>query len=72
MARPKKNEGDKKARFLQVRIDDLEKASFDQAASFAGLDVSAWVRTRLRELAKTELEANGKKVPFITGKKPSV
>ena len=69
MARPKKTAGTTKGRFLQVRVDGAEKAVFDRAAKEAGLDTSAWVRTRLREAARKELESLGEKVSFTAGKK---
>jgi predicted HicB family RNase H-like nuclease len=65
MGRPPKDPARKKAGFLQVRVDDGEKQTFQAAADLAGLDVSAWVRERLREVARQELEASGVPVPFV-------
>jgi hypothetical protein len=50
---------------LQVRVTDPEKAAFDTAADLAGLDMSAWVRERLRLAARSELEGYGKTVSFL-------
>ena len=63
--RPPKQKGSIKARYLQVRVTDPEKAAFDTAAELAGLDVSAWVRERLRLAARNELEEYGKPVLFL-------
>jgi uncharacterized protein (DUF1778 family) len=54
-----------KTRYLQVRVTDPEKAAFDTAAELAGLDVSAWVRERLRLMARKELMDGGRPVPFL-------
>lgn len=57
-----------KARYLQVRINEAEKAGFDAAAELAGIDLSAWVRERLRATARKELAAADLNVPFLSGK----
>jgi hypothetical protein len=66
--RPPKGAGKTKAEFLQVRVSALEKHAFNAAAELAGLDLSAWVRERLRLLARKELKKAGQTVPFL---KPS-
>lgn len=66
--RPPKTKGAAKTRYLQVRVTDPEKAAFDSAADLAGLDVSAWVRERLRLAARSELEGYGKPVAFMAKK----
>jgi hypothetical protein len=66
--RPPKKKDAAKTRYLQVRVTDPEKAAFDAAADLAGLDMSAWVRERLRLAAREELEGYGKPVSFL-GKK---
>jgi uncharacterized protein (DUF1778 family) len=63
--RPPKKKGSVKTRYLQVRVTDPEKAAFDAAADLAGLDMSAWVRERLRLLARKELIGGGRQVPFL-------
>lgn len=63
--RPPKQKGSGKTRYLQVRVTDPEKAAFDTAADLAGLDMSAWVRERLRLAARSELQGYGKPVSFI-------
>jgi hypothetical protein len=54
MGRPKKADDEKRARYLQVRISDEEKATFDEAAKDSGLELSQWVRNRLLMAARTE------------------
>ena len=63
--RPKKAAGERKGRYLQVRVDGAEKAAFDAAAALNGLDVSSWVRLRLRESARRELTQAGQEVAFL-------
>ena len=64
MGRPPKDPAKAKRGFLQVRVGDAEKQTFQAAADLAGLDVSAWVRERLRTVARRELEDAGLPVPF--------
>ena len=63
--RPPKGAGKTKAEFLQVRVDEAEKRAFNAAAELAGLDLSGWVRERLRLLARRELQKGGQSVPFL-------
>ena len=42
-----------------------EKRAFRDAADVAGLDLSAWVRERLRASARKELQGVGKKAAFL-------
>jgi hypothetical protein len=49
---------------LQVRVTEKEKEVFEQAANLSGLALSAWMRERLRTVARQELEATGKRVQF--------
>jgi uncharacterized protein (DUF1778 family) len=50
---------------LQIRLEPLEKKAFTDAASLAGLDVSSWVRERLRRAAVLELEAAAMPIAFL-------
>ena len=50
---------------LQVRLTQAERDTLKAAAEAAGLSVSSWLRDRLRKAARTELQASGKKVPFL-------
>jgi hypothetical protein len=68
--RPEKPDGDRKGGILQVRVDDREKATFDAAAKLNGLDMSSWVRLRLRESAMRELTKAGQEVPFLASHGP--
>lgn len=54
---------------LDMRLEELEKEAFSTAADLSGLDLSAWIRERLRKVAKSELEDAGQPVPFIVRKK---
>ncbi len=54
--------------YLQVRVADVEKTAFVEASRLAGLNMSAWVRERLRKAAREELLSFGKTVPFLNGK----
>jgi hypothetical protein len=65
IGRPPKDPAKKKGEFLQVRVDDAEKQAFNAAADLAGIDLSAWVRERLRLIARRELEKSGQPVPFL-------
>lgn len=56
---------DRRGRLLQVRLRDLEKETFEAAADLAGIDLSSWVRERLRLAAFRELEAAGRDIPLF-------
>ena len=66
LGRPKKKPDQQKGRYLQVRVTDAEKAGFDRAAELAGIDLSAWVRERLRIIARKELDAVGEVAAFVS------
>jgi hypothetical protein len=51
-----------------MRLEMAEKNAFRAAAELAGLDLSAWIRERLRRSAWEELERVGQSVPFLQGK----
>jgi len=63
--RPPKSTDRLKADYLDIRLLAVEKQAFRDAADLAGLDLSAWVRERLRTLARKELEAAGQPVAFL-------
>ena len=63
--RPPGATGNAKSEVVQFRADALEKQAFEQAAKDAGLTVSSWVRERIRQVCRDELEKNGRKVPFL-------
>ncbi len=54
-----------KPQVLQIRVSEAEKAGFQAAADLAGIQLSAWVRERLRLAAIRDLESAGQKIPFI-------
>ncbi len=50
---------------LDMRLEASEKEAFRAAAELAGLDLSAWIRERLRRIAREELQEAGREVPFL-------
>jgi hypothetical protein len=66
---PPKATGERKAALTQIRLLETEKAGFEEAADLAGLSLSAWIRTRLRTVAKKELEAQGRSPIFLRQQK---
>jgi hypothetical protein len=50
---------------LDMRIMPTEKQGFKAAAALAGLELSGWIRERLRLAARRELESAGQAVPFL-------
>jgi hypothetical protein len=50
---------------LDMRLEATEKEGFRAAAELAGLDLSAWIRERLRRIARDELKEAGRPVPFL-------
>jgi hypothetical protein len=63
--RPPKQADRRKADYLDIRLEAAEKEAFRDAAEIAGLDLSAWVRARLRASARKELESVGRPVTFL-------
>jgi uncharacterized protein (DUF1778 family) len=64
--RPKKDPNRAKGEYLDIRLEAAEKQAFRDAAELAGLDLSAWVRERLRATARKELEGAGLAVAFLS------
>ena len=62
---PSKSAEERKAALTQIRLMSTEKAGFEEAARLSGLSLSAWMRERLRGIAKRELQAHGKKPEFL-------
>jgi hypothetical protein len=65
--RPPVDLGRPKAEVLEVRIDAAEKKAFKAAAGLAGVPLSAWVRERLRLVARQELEIEGQEAVLLKG-----
>jgi uncharacterized protein (DUF1778 family) len=63
--RPPKGSDKIKGIRLDMRLEATEKQAFRDAAELAGLDLSAWMRERLRAQARKELEGAGKPVAFL-------
>jgi hypothetical protein len=66
--RPPKGSDRIKADYVEVRCEAGEKQAFRDAAELAGLDMSAWVRERLRSAARKELEGADRPVAFLEKK----
>jgi len=65
--RPPKGSDKIKGIRLDVRLEASEKEAFREAAELAGLDLSAWIRERLRTAARKELTAVERPVAFLLG-----
>jgi hypothetical protein len=63
--RPPKGSDKARSIRLDMRLEEAEKEAFRAAAELAGLDLSAWIRERLRRVAWEELERAGRPVPFL-------
>jgi hypothetical protein len=48
-----------------MRLEPSEKQAFREAAELAGLDLSAWIRERLRAASRKELEGADRPVAFL-------
>lgn len=57
------------AKMMHIRLQTEEHDDFSEAAELAGLDLSSWVRERLRTIAREELKEYGKEPSFLTRKK---
>jgi hypothetical protein len=55
MGRPKKKPGKARERLMQVRLQTSEYDHFKEAADSAGLDLSSWVRERLKIAVRKEM-----------------
>jgi hypothetical protein len=51
--------------YLDIRLGQSEKQCFREAADIAGLPLSAWVRTRIRQVAARELQEAGRLIPLL-------
>jgi predicted HicB family RNase H-like nuclease len=63
--RPKQSPDSIKEEYMELRLFAVEKEAFNRAAEAAGLSLSAWVRERLRRIAKKELEEMNLPVAFL-------
>ena len=64
--RPPKGSEKIKSIRLDMRLQEAEKEGFRAAAELAGLELTAWIRERLRRVAREELQEAGKDVPFLS------
>jgi hypothetical protein len=51
-----------------MRVDEREKAAFEEAAAIAGVSFSTWARMNLRRAAIREFEDAGRRFDFHTSK----
>jgi uncharacterized protein (DUF1778 family) len=58
------NKGNRTER-LELRLEREEKKAFLLAAESSGLSLSSWIRERLRQAARHDLEEVGQRVPFM-------
>jgi hypothetical protein len=63
--RPPKGSAEVKSESILLRLAVAEKSGFRAASDVAGLELSVWIRERLRLAARKELESAGQPVPFI-------
>jgi hypothetical protein len=63
--RPRKSSGDAKSLSVLLRLAPDEKQGFTDAAELAGAPLAVWMRERLRQMAKKELEESGRAVAFL-------
>jgi Protein of unknown function (DUF1778). len=63
--RPRNGSGQIKGFRLEMRVDEGEKEAFRVAAELSGLEMSGWIRERLRAAARKELSGAGKPVPNL-------
>lgn len=66
--RPPKGSGQAKSMSVLLRLDPGEKQGFAEAAEVAGVPLAVWMRERLRQVAKKELESAGRPVTFLAGR----
>ena len=66
--RPRKGPMVAKSQSMEIRMTPSEKDAFRRASEIAGLEVSAWVRERLRRAATRELEDAGEIAAFLYAK----
>jgi hypothetical protein len=62
---PKKPPGKGKEASKLLKMSVAESETFQAAALLAGLPTSGWMRERLRSVARAELEASNRPVPFL-------
>ena len=58
-------DGETKSAAILLRLEPAEKEGFRAAAELAGIDLSSWIRERLRRVARQELEEARQPIPFI-------
>jgi predicted HicB family RNase H-like nuclease len=59
MARPKKESDEARSKLMQVRLQVKEYREFKDAAEAAGMELSVWVRAKLRDAARRDVRKYG-------------
>jgi uncharacterized protein (DUF1778 family) len=59
------NEPGRKEERVYIRLSPQEKEGFREAADISGIDLSTWIRERLRRAAVLELGEAGRIAPFL-------
>jgi len=54
---------------VRLRLLPEEKHTFQEAADLAGISLSAWVRERLRKVARSELGRAGQPIHLIQSRR---
>jgi len=62
---PKQQRQQLREEYMEVRVTAAEKQAFKDAAELSGLPLSAWLRDRMRRIARQELQESGRKVAFL-------
>ena len=58
--RPPKQEAERLAERIDIRITSAEKADFETASELAELSLSEWMRARLQTAARREIRKSAK------------
>lgn len=66
--RPRKGSDQAKNAGVFLRMEAREKKAFAEAAELAGAPLAVWMRERLRQAARKELEEAGREIPFLTNR----
>jgi uncharacterized protein (DUF1778 family) len=63
--RPPKSSDQKQTEYLDVRLTEVEKKGFKDAADLMGMPLSGWVRLTLRQAATKVLRDAEKPIAFL-------
>jgi hypothetical protein len=57
---------------LRMRVTELEKAAFEEAAKMAGVSFSTWARTALRRAAMREFQDAGRRLDLYPSSESTI